>query len=153
MAGIHTELTFEEAIEASLVENGGYAKGASKDFDAQFGLFPSYIISFLKDTQPKQWEKLANIHKEHLEEKVVQRIVRELDLRGCLDVCRNGFTDYGVKFKMAYFKPETSLNEDDGRLYNKNDIEQLTYGMNCRTADQGFGRRTAFLTSSESSCT
>src|SRR5680860_672152 len=133
MAGIHTELTFEEAIEASLVENGGYAKGASKDFDAQFGLFPSYIISFLKDTQPKQWEKLANIHKEHLEEKVVQRIVRELDLRGCLDVCRNGFTDYGVKFKMAYFKPETSLNEDDGRLYNKNHLSvtrQLYYERN-----------------------
>ncbi|HET8737233.1 MAG TPA: type I restriction endonuclease [Pricia sp.] len=133
MAGIHTELTFEEAIEASLVENGGYVKGASKDFDAQLALFPSYIISFLKDTQPKQWEKLSNIHKENIDEKVVQRIARELDLRGCLDVCRNGFTDYGVKFKMAYIKPETSLNEDDERLYKKNHLSvtrQLYYERN-----------------------
>ena len=46
--GIHTELTFERAIEESLLEKGGYTKGFSEDFDAQTGLFPSYIINFLK---------------------------------------------------------------------------------------------------------
>ena len=42
--GIHTELTFESAIEISLLESGGYTKGLSEDFDAQLGLFPKYII-------------------------------------------------------------------------------------------------------------
>ena len=128
--GIHTELTFEEAIETSLLSNGGYVKGDSKDFDAQLGLFPSYIINFLKNTQPKQWDKLSNIHKEDVETKVIQRLIRELDLRGTLDVCRNGFTDYGVKFKMGYFKPETSLNPESEALYNKNHLSvtrQLYY--------------------------
>ena len=41
--GIHTELTFEENIETSLIENGDYIKGESSDFDAHIGLFPSYI--------------------------------------------------------------------------------------------------------------
>lgn len=131
--GIHTELTFEEAIETSLLDNGGYVKGFSKDFDAQLGLFPAYIIDFLKNSQPKSWQKISNIHKDDVEKKVIQRLTRELDLRGALDVVRNGFTDYGVKFKMGYFKPETTLNKDDEVLYSKNHlsvIRQLYYERN-----------------------
>jgi type I restriction enzyme R subunit len=128
--GIHTEQTFEEAIENSLIEGGGYVKGLSKDFDAHQGVFPNYIIKFLQLTQPQQWEKLSNIHKNDVVEKVIARLLREIDLRGVLDVIRNGFTDYGVKFKMAYFKPETGLNPDTLDLYNKNHLSvtrQLYY--------------------------
>jgi len=35
--GIHTELTFEQAIESNLLEHGGYVKGSSTDFDVQQG--------------------------------------------------------------------------------------------------------------------
>lgn len=128
--GIHTEDTFEEAIETSLLENGGYIKGYSKDFEAHHGVFPKYIIQFLQHTQPKQWDKLSNIHKDDVEDKVIARLLREIDLRGVLDVLRNGFTDYGVKFKMAFFKPETSLNPDALELYNQNHLSvtrQLYY--------------------------
>ncbi len=131
--GIHTEFTFEEAIEASLLEVGGYVKGASHDFDAQSGLFPTYITSFLKTSQPTEWSKISNIHKEGVEEKVLQRLYKELDLRGALDVLRNGFTDYGVKFKMAFFRPESTLNPDAESLYEKNHLSvtrQLFYERN-----------------------
>lgn len=127
---IHSEQTFEEAIEISLTEDGGYVKGYSKDFDAHHGVFPKYIIQFLQHTQPKQWYKLSNIHKDDVEDKVIARLLREIDLRGVLDVLRNGFTDYGVKFKMAFFKPETSLNPDALELYNQNHLSvtrQLYY--------------------------
>ena len=40
-----------------------------------------------------------------------------------LDVLRNGFTDYGVTFQMAYFKSESSLNPETIRLYNLNRLE------------------------------
>ena len=102
--GIHTELTFESAIEISLLESGGYTQGFSEDFDSKLGLFPSYVTHFLKTSQPKAWEKLTNIHKDEAEKKVLQRLIKEIDLRGILDVIRNGFTDYGVKFQMGYFK-------------------------------------------------
>ena len=128
--GIHTELTFESAIEISLLESGGYTKGLSEDFDAQLGLFPKYIIEFLKESQPKSWEKLVNIHKDEAEKKVVQRLIKEIDLRGVLDVIRNGFTDYGVKFQVAYFKPESTLNPEAEALYLSNHLSvtrQLYY--------------------------
>ena len=60
--GIHTELTFEQAIESNLLEHGGYVKGSSTDFDVQLGLFPNYITDFLKQSQPKACDKLVTIH-------------------------------------------------------------------------------------------
>jgi type I restriction enzyme R subunit len=128
--GIHTELTFEASIEESLLDFGGYSKGLSTDFDPQLGLFPSYITDFLKTSQPVAWNKLANVHKDEVEKKVIQRLVKEIDLRGILDVIRKGFTDYGVKFQMAYFKPETSLNPEAETQYLLNHLSvtrQLYY--------------------------
>lgn len=131
--GIHTEQTFEEAIELSLIENGGYIKGHSDDFDPHLGLFPGYIVAFLKESQPKEWEKICNIHKDDVVNKLIQRLIKELDLRGALDIIRKGFTDYGVKFRMAYFKPESGLNPDAEKLYNDNRlyvVRQLYYERN-----------------------
>jgi type I restriction enzyme R subunit len=137
MKSIHTEQTFEEAIEVSLVESGGYVKGYSKDFDANLGLFPSYIFSFLEQSQPKEWSKIQGIHKTDVNQKVLQRLLKEIDLRGVLDVLRNGFTDYGVKFRMAFFKPETSLNAEAEELYKLNHLSvtrQLFYERNGRNS-------------------
>ena len=128
--GIHTELTFEQAIEASLLEQGGYVKGNSSDFDVKQGLFPLYITEFLKLSQPKAWAKIESIHKDEAEKKVILRLVKEIDLRGALDVIRKGFTDYGVKFQMAYFKPESSLNPEAEEHYKTNHLSvtrQLYY--------------------------
>jgi type I restriction enzyme R subunit len=128
--GIHTELTFETAIETSLLEDGGYVKGYSQDFNTQLGLFPSYVISYLQTSQPQLWNKVSNIHKENVEQKVIQRLLKELDIRGTLDVLRNGFTDYGVKFKMAFFRPESTLNPEAAVQYQKNSLSvtrQLYY--------------------------
>ena len=128
--GIHTELTFESAIEIALLESGGYKQGSSSNFDAQLGLFPSYIIEFLQASQPQAWDKIVNIHKDEVEKKVIQRLVKEIDLRGVLDVIRKGFTDYGVKFQIAYFKPETTLNPEADLQYRANQLtvtRQLYY--------------------------
>lgn len=118
--GIHTESAFEEAIEEALLEKGGYTKGFSNDFDPQLGVFPKYVADFLSISQPSAWEKITNIHKSEVKLKVLQRLLKEIDLRGALDVIRNGFTDYGVKFKMAFFKPESSLNPEAEEQYNTN---------------------------------
>lgn len=128
--GIHTEGTFEAAIEESLLNNGGYVKGHSEDFDPQLGIFPSYVITFLQASQPKEWEKISNIHKDEVEKKVVNRLLRELDLHGTIHVLRHGFTDYGVKFRMAYFMPESGLNPEAFEWYKKNHLSvtrQLYY--------------------------
>ena len=128
--GIHTETTFEAAIEESLLDHGGYTKGKSDDFDSQLGIFPVYVIRFLKDSQPKAWEKISNIHKDEVEKKVISRLLREMDHKGTLNVLRHGFTDYGVKFKMAFYMPESNLNPEAVELYGKNHLSvtrQLYY--------------------------
>ena len=116
----HTEQTFEAAIEHELLTHGGYIKGKPADFDKEIAIDTNIFITFLKQSQPKQWKKLQSIHHTAIETKVTKRLVKELELRGSLDVIRNGITDNGVKFHMAYFKPESSLNPDAHALYDSN---------------------------------
>src|SRR5947209_10838849 len=120
---IRKEITFEDAIEKYLIDHGGYRKGNPGEFDRSLAFNKRTVLAFLQETQPKAWEKLAAIHGKEIETKVIQRLSKELELRGMLDVLRNGFTDYGVKFDMAYFKSETSLNPETIRLYNLNRLE------------------------------
>src|SRR6266702_2196380 len=120
---IAREITFEDAIEKYLIEHGGYRKGNPGEFDRNLALNKNTILAFLQETQPKEWEKLQKTHAKEIETKVIQRLHKELELRGMLDVLRNGFTDYGVTFHMAYFKSESSLNPEKIRLYNLNRLE------------------------------
>ncbi|MCB4779035.1 MAG: DEAD/DEAH box helicase family protein, partial [Sulfurovum sp.] len=87
---------------------------------AEIGFFKDEIITFLKASQPKRWEKIEAIHGKDVEKRVLARLFKELDLRGSLDVFRNGFTDYGIKFRMAFFQPESGLNPESEALYKLN---------------------------------
>ncbi|WP_276497907.1 type I restriction endonuclease subunit R [Pontibacter litorisediminis] len=118
--GIHTEQTYEEAIESFLIEEGGYMKGDKHSFNKELALDESVIFSFLQSTQPKAWEALSKIHGPEMEKKLLNRLCKELELRGTLDVLRNGISDYNIKFRMAFFKPESSLNPEAEELYAQN---------------------------------
>jgi type I restriction enzyme, R subunit len=123
MDKITSENTFETAIIQSLIENGGYTQGNSPDYSPELGLFKYEIIKFLQDTQPKNWKKISAIHGDNVDNRIIQRIYKEMDLRGSLDVIRNGFVDYGVRFKLAFFKPESGLNPETQKLYDKNQLK------------------------------
>lgn len=120
---INTENTFESAIELSLTEKGGYQKGNSEDYSPELGLFKYEVIHFLQTTQPDKWERISQVHGDLVNDRVIQRLIKEMDLRGSLDVLRNGFTDYGIRFQMAYFKPASGLNPDALKLYNQNKLK------------------------------
>jgi len=125
MADITTENTFESAIVQSLIENGGYSQGNAPDYSPELGLFKYEVLKFLQDTQPKNWQKISAIHGDNVDNRIIQRIYKEMDLRGSLDVIRNGFTDYGVRFKLAFFKPESGLNPETQILYDKNQLKVI----------------------------
>lgn len=120
---ITTENTFETALVQSLIEQGGYTEGNAPDYSPELGLFKNEVLKFLKESQPKRWEKIAAIHGADADNRVIQRLYKELDLRGSLDVLRNGFVDYGVRFQMAFFQPASGLNPDAVDLYNKNNLK------------------------------
>lgn len=120
---ITTENTFEAAIEQTLVQNGGYSTGDPNTYSKELGFFKDEILTFLQRSQPKKWEKISAIHGKDTENRVLQRLYKELDLRGALDVLRKGFVDYGVRFQMAYFKPASELNPDAVQMYNSNSLK------------------------------
>jgi len=76
MTSITTEQAFEEAIEKSLIDNGGYTKGDPSDFSRELAFDSKTIFAFLKDTQPKSWKKLSEIHGSQVESKILQRLLR-----------------------------------------------------------------------------
>ena len=117
MQGIHTEETFETNIVNSLVQKGGYIQGDPNEYNAELGLDTSKLISFLKSTQQ---ERIQRLLEGKTEEQIIQRITRELALKGSLDCLRHGIDDSGVHLDLAYFKPESGLNPDTLELYNKN---------------------------------
>jgi type I restriction enzyme R subunit len=133
------ENTFEKAIVDSLVQHGRYTEGNAPDYSPELGLFKYDILHFLQETQPRNWERISAIHGVETENRIIQRIYKEMDLRGSLDVLRNGFIDYGVRFRLAFFQPESGLNPETQELYNKNSLKvyrQIHYSnQNRNTVD------------------
>lgn len=128
---IHTEQAFETAIIQHLTENA-WIEVSNKEYDRELAFFPNVILTFVKESQPKEWRRLQQFYKDEADVKFLQRMYRELELRGSLDVIRHGITDSAVKFQLAYFQPDSQLNEDTIGLYDLNKLavtRQVKYSL------------------------
>lgn len=126
------EKNFEEAIEEYLITSGGYIKGNPNDFDRVSALDKGTLLSFIKETQPKKWERYCTVYGASAEDSFIKRFSKEVKDKGLLQVLRHGFKDRGILFKVCFFKPETSINEDTMKLYNENILHctrQLHYSI------------------------
>ena len=141
-----SERAFEEAIECALLRDGpdaypggaaaavqelppafgddpapgGYRRRRAEDYDRGLCLVASEVLDFLLATQPKEWEKLEQHHGAEVKPRFLGRLSREIARRGTLDVLRNGVKDSGCKFRLAYFRPASGLNEELQRLHAAN---------------------------------
>ncbi|MCS6996428.1 MAG: type I restriction endonuclease [Casimicrobiaceae bacterium] len=147
-----SERAFEEAIERALLQGspdtdeanavreppaqygenppGGYRRRRPEDYDRTLCLLPQDVVDFVLATQPKEWQKLAQHHGRAVREQFLRRLSAEIERRGALDVLRNGIKDSGVKFRLAFFRPASGLNEETRRLYAANlfsVVRQLRY--------------------------
>ena len=132
MTGQHTEEAFETAIEDHLSTEGGYEKIDREGFDPERGIFPHEVLTFIRRTQPSQWEYLLSIQKDNAEETLLDDLCRALNSEheGCLSVLRHGFKCFGKLFRIAYFAPASGLNPDTKKLYAANRLtitRQLHY--------------------------
>lgn len=118
--GKHSEIRFEEAIEEVLTASGGYVKGDPKTYDLAKALFPKDVISFISETQSKKWEALKQILDDRVEETLIYDLTKELSLKGSLHVLRHGFKCFGKAFRLAYFTPNSKLNQQAWEDYEKN---------------------------------
>ncbi len=139
-----SERSLEDAIECGLLQNGpdacvddtgvvretappygdtlpgGYRKRSPEDYDRALCLLPRDVVDFVLATQPKEWERLKQHHGAATKEQFLKRAASEIGRRGALDVLRGGLKDSGVKFRLAYFRPASGLNEETRRLYQAN---------------------------------
>src|ERR1051326_2730808 len=118
---IHTEGRFESSIIAHLCANG-WTEGRASDFSVELAFDKEAILDFIKNSQEGEWKKLQTYYNKDAENKFLQRLVKELELRGTLDVLRHGITDSGIKFKLAFFQPSSGLNPETTALYNRNKL-------------------------------
>lgn len=116
----HTEHHFETAIEAGLTGFGGYEKRAPDFFDEALALFPGDVTGFLRDSQPVKWDALEVLLGPKTAATVLDGLSKELELKGTLHVLRHGFKCYGKTFRMAWFRPNTSMNLDAAESFAKN---------------------------------
>lgn len=129
----YKEKDFEDWVEACLIEQG-YIKGSSYNYNREQAFDTSALFSFIKSTQPKEWKRHEINYPANAEKAFLDRLIKEINSKdkGLIHVLRHGFIDRGVKFRLVYFKPETSLNDDLMDKYNKNIfqvIRQLRYSI------------------------
>ncbi|HXO28559.1 MAG TPA: type I restriction endonuclease [Thermoanaerobaculia bacterium] len=117
---IHTEKTFEDAIEANLLGSGGWKQGDPHDFNAELALLPKDLFAFIRDTQPDLWRTLATQQKKDLEPGFLEALTKHLEMKGTLDVLRHGFKFFGKKIDVATFRPAHGLNPDILTRYGMN---------------------------------
>jgi type I restriction enzyme R subunit len=127
------EHLFEDAIESSLLEQGGYLRSLRSHFDPILGIDISELFAFIGDTQAKPWQSLLIRYgndPEAAQKGFVKRLAAELDNRGTVDVLRHGVVDLGVTIKPAFFKPAHGLTPELLALYEANRVtvtRQLAY--------------------------
>ncbi len=115
------EQAFEATVEAMLIDSG-WVTADRDEWDVARALFGARAVSFMRETQPDQWEKMAALHHGELESRIVETLVKELDTKGSLHVLRHGFKFYGQTFRLAYFKPAHGLNDEALARFQRNEL-------------------------------
>jgi type I restriction enzyme, R subunit len=115
----HSEAAFETVIEQHLLTHG-YVAVAKGGFDRERAIFPSVVLDFIKDTQPKEWAKLEALHGLKTGEQILTDLCKWMDANGSLATLRHGFKCYGRTLHVAYFKAAHELNPELEERYAKN---------------------------------
>lgn len=132
------ERNYQDIIKEYLIKENKYIEGFNKNYNKTYALDTKMLFEFLYDTQSVQMNKLKEIYKDKLEEKIIERLNKEISDYGILEVLKNGFKDRGQTLSLMYRKPATTYNKEALELYNKNRFsvtEELVYNENDYEAD------------------
>ena len=115
------ERAFESTVESLLLE-GGWQEGSRSEWDVERALFPDRVSTFLRKTHPDLWARMNDLLGKNLEHLIINKLVKDLNHRGTLDVLRHGFRFYGRTFRLAWFKPSHGLNPEALTRYESNEL-------------------------------
>jgi type I restriction enzyme, R subunit len=132
---LHNEIEFENDICAHLAAHDWlYSEGDAARYDRSRALFPADVLAWVQATQPQAWESLQKNHGATAEAVLLDRLRKELDGSGTLNVLRHGIELLGLKQKLALaqFKPALAMNPDLQAKYAANRlrvVRQLRYSL------------------------
>jgi type I restriction enzyme R subunit len=127
------EVAFEDAVVDVLVSSGRYARGIPTNYEPALALDAAELMVFIGATQAEAWEDLVRRYggdADLAQKRFYERLKRQIDDRGTIDVLRHGVEDLGVHIRLAYFRPASGLNPDLEARYDANRltvIRQLHY--------------------------
>ncbi|MDP2186122.1 MAG: type I restriction endonuclease [Xanthomonadales bacterium] len=110
---LHKEVHFEDAICVHLAAHGWlYAEGDAEHYDHTHGLYMPDLLAWIEATQPDSWQRLTKTHGPVAGERIAERVRKNLNERGTLEVLRRGVEMLGLKSPLALvqFKPALAIN-------------------------------------------
>lgn len=116
---IHREISFEDEICEYLASHGWlHDAGDARRYDRARALLAPDLVEWVKTSQPKAWEAIAGSG----EAALADRVRKQIDARGTLDVLRHGIDMIGVRgtLKLAEFKPALAENPEIVARYQAN---------------------------------
>jgi type I restriction enzyme, R subunit len=120
---LHKEISFEAEICDHLSAHGWlYEEGDAPLYDRARALFPADLIAWVQDIQPRAWETLAKNHGTGAQAVLLDRLRKQLDDRGTLDLLCHGVELMGLRqpIGLAQFKPAMAMNPDIVARYAAN---------------------------------
>ncbi|WP_380222741.1 type I restriction endonuclease subunit R [Insolitispirillum peregrinum] len=135
MSLLHREIAFENDICAALASAGWrYDPADAADYDRARALFPADVLAWVQDTQPAAWAALQKNHGSAAGTVLLDRIRKQLDDRGTLEVIRFGVELLGLRhpLALAQFKPALGLNPELMARYAANRlrvVRQVRYSL------------------------
>ena len=136
MNSLHQEHHFETAICESLAGQGwNYAEGDNAHYDRQNALYLPDLLAWLESTQPDSLDKLSKTNGPALGKVLSERVRKNLNERGTLEVLRRGVEILGLKkpLSMVQFRPATGLNPSLQKDYAANRlrvVRQVHHSLN-----------------------
>ena len=125
-----SEKRFEQDIENYMINDGSLEQFSYQDnsgkwvykyhYNADKAIYLDVLINFIKSTQEKSWERYLKLYGNEAPNKLYRRFEDSVNEYGIIHVLKNGIEDMGIKIKLCYFKPESSLNQTEALLYSKN---------------------------------
>ena len=87
------------------------------------GLDLRELFAFIEETQRPEWERLVKAHggdDATARQRFVQRLAKEIDERGTIDVLRHGVRDQNVEIRLSYRKPAFGVAPELVAHYDEN---------------------------------
>ena len=128
---LHKEIRFEDEVCAHLAAHGWeYDPSDASLYDRERAMFPTDLLDWVRLTQPKAWEAIEPRGTAQL----LDRVRKQIDQRGTLDVLRHGIDMMGVRgtLKLAEFKPALAENAEIMDRYRANRlrvVRQVRYSL------------------------